>query len=272
MVGDIHGAYDLVWQAIKASGMDPTRDVILSVGDLADRGKGSHRCAKFLSLPYVKAVRGNHEQMYIDLYENGLPDPAMLEFLGATNFNGMGWIKELTEEQRQEILTAFKALPIAIEVTTERGKIGLVHADVPQGMSWNTFLERLEENDQYVIDFATGMLDESRRRVESRRTDGVQGIDRLFVGHTVQKGGMVRYGNVVAIDSGAVFGEAGKMPGAHLTFFNGVAGTQLLTAPRLPQMLDLSLVDVRGANDIPTHPFSPLLDQDEDGDSPRLSP
>jgi len=49
VVGDIHGAFDLVIDAMKAVNFDPEADRLLSVGDLIDRGAGSHRCAAFLT-------------------------------------------------------------------------------------------------------------------------------------------------------------------------------------------------------------------------------
>jgi len=266
-MGDIHGSYDLVLQAMKAVNFNPETDWMLSPGDLIDRGKGSHRCAKFLTQPYVKAIRGNHEQMYIDLFKDGPPHEAIFEMLANTNFNGMGWIKGQTEEARLEILEAFQNLPIAMEVQTARGSIGLVHADVPMGMTWQTFLSKVEAGDQYVIDFATGMLDESRHRIESGRTDGVPGIDRLFVGHTVQPGGVTRRGNVYALDAGACFGEAGKMRGGHLAFINAQMSTQILSSPRVTGVNPL--VDVRDFNDEPERPFS-SLDELQDQDLPRL--
>ncbi len=64
-------------------------DRLLSVGDLIDRGDGSHRCARFLAQPYVHAVRGNHEDMLLDLYKDGEPVPAVLMF--AARSNGFGW-------------------------------------------------------------------------------------------------------------------------------------------------------------------------------------
>lgn len=268
-MGDIHGSYDLVLQAMAAVHFNPEIDWMLSPGDLIDRGKGSHRCAKFLSQPYVKAIRGNHEQMYIDLFRNGPPHPAVYEMLANTNYNGMGWIKNQTEEERLEILDAFQRLPIAMEVQTARGTIGLVHADVPKGMNWQTFLAKVEAGDEYVIDFATGMLDESRQRLESGRTDGVAGVDRLFVGHSVQAGGVTKYGNVYALDSGACFGEAGKMSGGHLAFMNAEMSTQILSAPRI--VGTNPLIDVRAFDDQPDRPFS-TLDELHEVETLRLLP
>ncbi len=85
VVGDIHGAFDLVLRAMDKARFDPAVDRLLSVGDLIDRGDGSHRCARFLAQPYVHAVRGNHEDMLLDLYKDGEPVPAVLMFAARSN-------------------------------------------------------------------------------------------------------------------------------------------------------------------------------------------
>ncbi|VTU44929.1 metallophosphoesterase [Variovorax sp. RA8] len=75
VIGDVHGAFDEVWKAMKLAGFDRSRDPLFSVGDLVDRGVGSHRAGRFLAQPYVLAVRGNHEADLIDLHmDNDDPD------------------------------------------------------------------------------------------------------------------------------------------------------------------------------------------------------
>lgn len=176
VVGDIHGAFDLVLDAMKAVGFDQTRDRLFSVGDLIDRGPGSDRCAAFLSHPWVHAVRGNHEDMLIDLYKDGEPDQAVLEV--AAHYNGFEWWLDVSRDQRRLILAAIHRLPLAIEVETDRGSVGLIHAEVPCGMAWKDFLAALEAGDERVT---TACL-WGRERIRYADDSGVPGIGRLFVG------------------------------------------------------------------------------------------
>lgn len=46
IITDPHGAYDLVWVAMKAANFDPSCDRLLVGGDLIDRGAGSARAGK----------------------------------------------------------------------------------------------------------------------------------------------------------------------------------------------------------------------------------
>lgn len=207
VVGDIHGAFDLVLEAMDRAGFDKQRDRLFSVGDLIDRGPGSHRCARFLAQPYVHAVRGNHEDMLLELYASGEPDPNVLAV--AARFNGFEWWLGATETRRAEILSAISQLPLAIEIETERGTVGLIHADVPAGMDWSEFLALIEAGDSD----ATHTCLWGRDRIRSRDTTGITGVGRVFAGHTPQWDGAVRLGNFYGIDSGAVFGALGALGG-----------------------------------------------------------
>jgi len=244
---DVHGAYNLVWRAMKAANFDPAVDRIFSLGDLIDRGPESHRVVAFLRQPYVHAIRGNHEQILIDLYAQGEPAEGLLRW-AASRFHSEWWL-EASPELRLETLNAIRQLPVAIEIPTARGTVGLVHADVPAGMDWPTFLAKIEEGDEQVL--ATAL--EGRRRIRSGNAEGVAGVGRVFVGHTPQWEGLRSYGNVYAVDTGAIFAQIPDLsdkPGARITFGNIAMDTKLLIAP-----VEAKPVDVRDGS-VPTErPF-----------------
>lgn len=193
VVGDIHGAYDLVWKAMKAVRFDPKRDRLFSVGDLIDRGEGSHRVLEFLAQPYVHAVRGNHDDDFCSV------EPDMLAVLGRANFNGLRWVLNTNPDKLLAISLRLAKLPYAIEIETPRGLVGLVHADVPASMHWGRFTELLEAGDPQAVECAL----RSRARVRSQDASGVPGVGRVFVGHTISEGGPQRLGNVFCVDTGA---------------------------------------------------------------------
>lgn len=234
VVGDIHGAFDLVIDAMKQARFDPDKDRLFSCGDLIDRGNASHRCVRFLAQPYVFSVRGNHEDMLIELYENGSPDPAILQV--AARYNGFSWWLDMAEYERQEILDAIRKLPLVIEVETERGTVGLIHADVPVGMEWAEFLSRIENGDPETIHTCLW----GRDRLRALDTTGVLGVGRLFVGHTPQWGGIRKAANVWAVDTGAVFGQIGIKAEGCLTMAEIITRTEVLVMPRkMPGLVDL---------------------------------
>lgn len=233
IVGDIHGAFTTLLAAMKAANFDGSCDRILSVGDLIDRGVDSWRCAKFLRQPYVEAVRGNHEDMLLELYKDGVPDEAIL--LCAARQNGFGWWLAVPEEQRMEIVQVIRELPTVIELETSRGLVGLVHADVPAGMSWSEFVREIEAENDDVIQTALW----GRDRVSSGNSDGIEGVGRVFVGHTPQWDGLQKYGNLYNVDTGAIFKEIGRKDAGRLTFAAATCQTVVLTAPKATCLFDV---------------------------------
>ena len=239
VVGDIHGAFDLVWRAMEAAHFDPATDRLFSVGDLIDRSPGSRRCAKFLAQPYVYAVRGNHEDMLLDLCADGDPRPEVLRFAARIN-PGFSWWLDVPETDRRPILEALSALPIAITIETARGTVGIVHADVPEGLSWQDFTARLAAQDEKTWHIALY----GRDRIHSEDDSGVPGVGRIFVGHTPRWDGLRRYGNVYAVDTGAVFALLAIKPEGRLTLANMAMATESLTEERATDLIDLRDADV----------------------------
>lgn len=197
--GDIHGSFDQVLDALRSVRFDRAVDRLFSLGDTVDRGPGSPRALKFLAQDWVHAIRGNHEDMFLEMYEDGEPHPAVVEMM--TCRNGMAWWNDYPDDQKPLLIEAFRKLPIAIEIETPRGLVGLVHAQVPRGMDWGSFTDALRKGDKDVVKDA--LWGESRL---FRKDDtGVPGIGRVFSGHRVVES-TTRLGNVFYIDTGAVFG------------------------------------------------------------------
>lgn len=251
VVGDIHGAFDLLMRALDAAGFNPAVDRLFCTGDLVDRGHYSAEVLNFLREPWAHAVGGNHEHMLLEMYAEGVevPDQQALSF--NVKHNGMGWWLNVTPEQRAEILDAFAQLPLVLEVDTPRGKVGLLHAEVPRGMPWAEFIQKIEAGDPLTRHSALW----GRSRAKTNDTSGVSGIDRVFVGHTPHSSGVRQMGNIFVVDTGAVFAQLEASANAgRLTLANLLGKTGLITTPRPA----VKLVDLR---DDPTAiPFSPYAE------------
>lgn len=224
IVGDIHGAFDELWDALNQVNFNPAVDRLFLVGDLADRGNYSKACRELLKEPWVFAVQGNHERIFINLFKGGKPNAR--EWDHHARKNGLAWTYKLTPEERESICTLFEALPYAIEFPSTRGTVGIVHAEVPPGMTWPEFLAELEAGNPRVIEFATW----GRKRVENHIYDGVRGIGRLFCGHTIHDG-ISQRGNTYYIDTAAFLKNYGRTDG-HLSMVNALVGTQVLVSPK----------------------------------------
>jgi len=204
VVGDIHGHFDLFDQALEAVNFNPEKDRIISVGDLVDRGPRSADCHKYLSKKWFYAVRGNHEQMFLDIYRDKSFDYSSVEdnhkLLEMTQ-----WIKDEDLKTLDKIREKLENIPLALEIKTTKGIIAFVHADVPETFNWKDFKERLNKKDKLIAEFAMG----SRIRFNDKNNQGVDGVFRIFLGHTPTSNGPKQLGNVFFIDTGAAYGARG---------------------------------------------------------------
>ena len=239
VVGDVHGMFYRVEAALAKIHFDGDRDRLFSVGDLIDRGPQSREVVRFLAQPFVHAVCGNHEDALLQKHA-GSAEPNSETWL-----DGDEWWRELTKAERKAVVARLKKLPLVIEVPTPRGNVAFLHADVPRGMAWPEFRTALKSDPDTVRKTVLW----GRSRIAREDDSGVPGIGRVFVGHSVQWGGLRRYGNVYAIDAGAVFGWLG-MDG-HLTCVNIEAPTAGLEGLREVGTLQLDVVDLPA----PDRPF-----------------
>ncbi|WP_227588701.1 metallophosphoesterase, partial [Klebsiella aerogenes] len=67
----MHGCFARLMAALRERKFDPYQDLLLSVGDLIDRGPQSAECLDLLRYRWVYAVRGNHEQMALEALADG---------------------------------------------------------------------------------------------------------------------------------------------------------------------------------------------------------
>lgn len=201
-VGDIHGCFTQLQAALDAIGFDPAAgDRLFSVGDLVDRGPESEKALEWLEKPWFHAVRGNHEDIAIRYAKGNPVDPHNY------SINGGDWFMAMDHLRQKEFGAAFDALPYAIEVETEGGIVGLVHANVPTN-HWEDLGEALLLNRAY-----RDRVMWDRGRIESMSTQRVEGVRAVVVGHTPLKRVTV-LGNVHHIDT------AGWHTSGHFTLLN----------------------------------------------------
>ncbi len=124
-VGDIHGCFSDLARGLKAISFDPLVDRLFSVGDLVDRGPESEQALEWLDRPWFHAICGNHDFL---AWRSALGIP----FREVNHVrNGGAWLEKVTGAKRSRLGRQLRALPLAIEVETSLGLVGLVHADCP---------------------------------------------------------------------------------------------------------------------------------------------
>lgn len=198
VVGDVHGMFSALEDLLAKVAFDAERDRLFSVGDLIDRGPDSAAAVGWIERPWFHVCRGNHEQFVLDA------DDADQHALWV-EYNGGEWWDEVDEVARARFRSVFAELPLAIEIDTEDGRVGIVHADVPARLAWERFTELLRAGHQDAMLFALW----SRQRLQGIGSLPVPGdVSWVYCGHTPTRA-VLRVENVCYIDTGAVFGLDG---------------------------------------------------------------
>ena len=223
-VGDIHGHFTRLQAALDAAGFDPAVDRLFSVGDLVDRGPECEQVIRWLDKPWFHAIQGNHEDIAVRHVQIGKVDQ------GIYLANGGAWFLAMNFDEQANFAALFADLPIAIEVETPEGLVGLVHADCPFP-SWDTLRDCLEGR-MPGLKRVEDACQWSRARIELQDTSGVQDIRAVVVGHTpLRKPALL--GNVYHIDTG------GWLPDGS-GYFTLLNLETLETIPPMPAKLDWS--------------------------------
>jgi len=229
VVGDIHGCFSMLDAELAARGFDPARDRLFSVGDLVDRGAESPMVLDAVQRHNIRAVRGNHEQGILDWALRNDMDPTQVQAMrenpseaiaewayhdGHTSelvYNGGQWFIELycaedNPVKARDIVSYFSTLPYAIEVETEHGLVGIVHAEVPCG-HWQEVTHTLEVRRSSQV--REIVLWDRSRWTGGHIPEHVGGVSAVVVGHTPHRE-IFQRGNVIDIDTGAVYRYLGN--------------------------------------------------------------
>lgn len=177
-------------------------DRLFSVGDLVDRGPESEQVLEWLGLPWFHAILGNHDFM---AFRSALGTPSDVDYLKSWG----QWLNGLSESEQRRVGEALAALPLAVEVETTAGMVGLVHADCPFD-DWRDMLAvQWNEIDltSWIADCCLWSIERYTQHYASR----VSNVHAVVHGHMVVSSPEV-LGNVHFIDTG------GWKPGGYFTF------------------------------------------------------
>ncbi|EPA8530437.1 metallophosphoesterase [Yersinia enterocolitica] len=197
VVGDIHGCLDMLNEKLLSVYFDESKDLLISVGDLIDRGEQNVECLDLITQPWFRAVRGNHEQMAIDAL-NGSGD--VNNWLA----NGGMWFFCLDYDQEvlaRALIAMAEKLPLVIEVDTDSGKYVIAHADYPS----DSYHLGKPVSEQHII--------WNRERVRyalGGKGEEIAGAKQFIFGHTPMNKAS-QFKNQLYIDTGAVFGAGREL-------------------------------------------------------------
>lgn len=191
VVGDLHGCYTNLMGKLDELKFDPAQDLLISVGDLVDRGSESVECLELIMMPWFRAVRGNHEQMMLD----GIASAAHERHWRA---NGGSWFFYLDYDKEvlaKSLAQKVAELPLIIELVTGDKKVVICHADYPHNeyeYGKPVDAQQVIWNRERISDAQDGIISE------------ITGADLFIFGHTPARRPL-SYANQMYIDTGAVF-------------------------------------------------------------------
>ena len=215
--GDLHGCFTLLEQKLDDVAFNPKLDRLFSVGDIIDRGFDSSKALHYLQQNWFYCIRGNHEQMFLDWCIEPTPGFRNDAFRFHMH-NGGVWvadylgvhIQQLADDVLEDPLIterypalkrwvdAIRKLPFAIEIKSNQKKIGLVHAEIPDNVTWSSLEAELNKtNVLYSVLF-------SRKYIRCRKPKKyhIHGVDEIYCGHTIIEMPK-KIGNINYIDTGA---------------------------------------------------------------------
>ena len=239
VVGDVHGCFPIVEQALRSLEFAPDRDRLFGVGDLIDRGPHSADALDWLETERILAVRGNHERWMVNslVLEGGRLRISgyCADWLG----NGGGWFWGYGEDgnrvkhdvdhkdRRDEWLAALRPMPLVRTIETAGGTVGIAHTLPEAYADWSyleTPLRELHsESPTRAHRYGQGYVpvpgDTLWPRPRITRTDrdapdlppAMAGIDLALVGHSAHREARWLRPKVLCIDTGAC------APDGHLT-------------------------------------------------------
>lgn len=142
VVGDLHGCYTLLMKRLKDIEFDFQHDLLISVGDLIDRGNENLECLSLLDESWFKAIRGNHEQMCIEANID-------VEMKDIHSYHGGAWLYELPIYQQQTVVEKCCNLPIILELHHNHKIYGFIHADIHIN-DWHEFKQEVLKKNYFI--------------------------------------------------------------------------------------------------------------------------
>lgn len=202
-VGDIHGKYRVLMQALDKLNFDFSADRLFSVGDVIDRGEAAFKCLCLAQQHWFIPVLGNHELFLMEA-EHG-----NIHTLFSWYQNGGGWWQGVTAQQQQLAKNIVaNNFSLTLSVATLAGKVGVVHAQYPFS-KWPINAFTVNNDILYQLVW-------SRDCVTNDYNKAISGIDFIVSGHTPLNKALLK-GQQLFIDTGCGYLPYRAMPSPHLT-------------------------------------------------------
>lgn len=103
VMGDVHGGYKGMIQALERAGFDKDKDTLISLGDIADGWSEVPECVDYLlSCKNLIAIRGNHDKWCHDWFQMGQAPLIWTQQGGQATIDAYIRTGKITEESHKE--------------------------------------------------------------------------------------------------------------------------------------------------------------------------
>lgn len=128
VVSDIHGHYDRFMKLLKKIDFKE-EDILYILGDIIDRGPDVLKVIRqVMSMPNVRMILGNHEDMFLNAYINNSKSDKYLWYSNGGRVTDED-LASISKEEFISILRFFDKLPIEYHIVVNNQKYHLVHGN-----------------------------------------------------------------------------------------------------------------------------------------------
>lgn len=158
VIGDLHGSYSVFENLLKNLNFDKTKDRIISVGDLVDRGPDSYKCLQLLNEPWFHCVKANHEEMMISAFFGGIIGHYWRNNGGKWGYDLYAKLKlenrdKFFDTEFGQLVCKASKLPYMISIERTNGtQVHVIHAELPPEV---VVIDSFLEDPEFVDDLVT---------------------------------------------------------------------------------------------------------------------
>lgn len=191
VVGDVHGYYNKLMDALDEIDFNREKDILISVGDLIDRGPDSWKCLNLINEPWFYSCLGNHE----DLMFRGLLDGSHPHYRCWIE-NGGDWWLHSDGDLGEADITFLKKIRSKFHYQIQIGDVGFCHAQPP--LVW---APPKDKDEVYELLWGRSYIEYYRLKEEGTE---IEGISQVYVGHTPVDE-ITTVANITYMDTGVCF-------------------------------------------------------------------
>lgn len=183
VVGDIHGELEKLIQVLSWANFDPVEDLLISIGDIVDRGPDPIGCIEYLiCLPNFIWIEGNHDMEFKHYLKTG--EVTLLKHGAMTTISQWRSLSDKFKERYSIALAT--TVPYYVDKTSNTV---FVHGGFDPDM-------KIENQSAFVMAWDRSLFERAFRMKDGpEKVKTEDGFDRIVVGHSPT----TRFGSTVPL-------------------------------------------------------------------------